>query len=58
LARLYSGISEKTLERDLDKLIKNEIIIYENSKYFANISVLKKMIAKRKGLLSGGDLKS
>ena len=51
LARLYSGKSEKTLERDLDELIKNEIIISQVNKYFANISVLSKMIAKRKGLL-------
>lgn len=51
LARLYSGKSDKTLERDLEELIKNEIIISQENKYFANISVLNKMIAKRKGLL-------
>jgi Fic family protein len=50
LARLYSNISEKTLERDLADLIENEIIINEDEYYFANISVLNKMIAKRKGL--------
>lgn len=51
LARLYSGKSDKTLERDIDELIKNEIIVFQESKYFANISLLNKMIAKRKGLL-------
>jgi len=51
LARLYSNISSKTLERDLEELIANEIIIDQDGKYFANISVLNKMIAKRKGLL-------
>lgn len=52
LARLYSAKSDKTLERDLEELIKNKIIVYQDSKYFANISVLNKMIAKRKGLLN------
>lgn len=51
LARLYSGISAKTLERDLEELIKNEIIIKQAGKYFANISVLNKMIARRRGLV-------
>jgi Fic family protein len=54
LARLYSNISSKTLERDLEELIAQEIIIFENHKYFANISVLNKMIAKQKGLLAIG----
>jgi Fic family protein len=51
LARLYSNISEKTLERDLHELIELEIITAQDDKYFANISALNKMIAKRKGLL-------
>ena len=50
LARLYSGKSDKTLERDLQELIKNEIVVFQENKYFANIAVLNKMIAKRKGL--------
>ncbi len=50
LARLYSGKSDKTLERDLQELIKNEIVVVKENKYFANISLLNKMIAKRKGL--------
>lgn len=51
LAYIYSGKSDKTLQRDLDELIKNEIINFQENKYFANISVLNKMIAKRKHLL-------
>jgi Fic family protein len=51
LARLYSNISIKTLERDIDELLKLEILIKEDNFYFANISALNKMIAKRKGLL-------
>ena len=51
LARLYSNTSSKTLERDLEELITHQIIVLQDSKYFANISVLNKMIAKRKGLL-------
>jgi Fic family protein len=52
LAHLYSGISEKTLERDLSELLALKLIHVENGSYFANISVLNRMIAKRKGLLS------
>lgn len=51
LARLYSNTSLKTLERDLQELITQQIIVFQDSKYFANISVLNKMIAKRKGML-------
>ncbi len=51
LARLYSNISEKTLERDINELIDLEILKQEDGKYFANISALNRMIAKRKGLL-------
>jgi hypothetical protein len=56
LARLYSNISEKTLERDINDLIELEILKQEDGKYFANISALNKMIAKRKGLLIKNDL--
>lgn len=51
LARLYSNISEKTLKRDIAELIDLEILVKEENKYFANISTLNKMIAKRKGLI-------
>jgi Fic family protein len=51
-ANLYAGISPKTLERDLYELLRLKLIHLESGKYFANISVLNRMIAKRKGLLS------
>jgi Fic family protein len=51
LARLYSNISEKTLQRDIGDLLELEILKKEGNEYFANISALNVMIAKRKGLL-------
>ena len=51
LARLYSNISDKTLDRDINELLQLEILKQEDGKYFANISALNRMIAKRKGLL-------
>lgn len=48
LARLYSNISERTLLRDVEELIGLEILSKEEGKYFANISTLNKMLAKRK----------
>lgn len=52
LARLYSNISERTLLRDIEELLRLEILKKEGDKYFANITALNKMIAKRKGLLN------
>lgn len=51
LASQYSGISDKTLKRDLDSLLMHGILIYQDHSYFANISALNKMFAKRKGLM-------
>ncbi len=51
LAKLYSNINERTILRDIEELIALEILNSEGGKYFANISSLNKMIAKRKGLL-------
>ena len=53
LAALYSSIGIKTIDRDLEELVDNKIIIKEGSYYFANISALNKMIAKRRGLVPG-----
>lgn len=52
LAHMYSGISSRTLERDLSEVITLGLIVHENNRYFAKISVLNKMIARRKGLLA------
>jgi len=49
LARLYSNLSERTLLRDIEELIKLEILKKDGDKYFAYISALNKMIAKSKG---------
>lgn len=51
LAKLYSNVSEKTIERDINELIQLKILIKDGLDYFANISALNKMIAKRKGLI-------
>lgn len=49
LAHMYSGVSERTLIRDLEELVKLEIITKtENGIYEAKISVLNKMFAKKK----------
>jgi Fic family protein len=51
MAHLYSGISEKTLLRDIEELLKLDILKKEGNFYFANISAVNKMFAKRKGLV-------
>lgn len=48
LAKLYSNVSEKTLERDVNELISLDILIKEGLNYYANISALNQMMAKRK----------
>jgi len=52
LAKLYSNIGDRTLARDIDELIDLEILKKEGNHYFANVSALNRMIAKRKGLLT------
>ena len=58
LAKLYSNIGERTLSRDIEELIELKIINKEGNQYFANVSALNKMMAKRKGLLSKDKLLS
>lgn len=48
LAKLYSNISVKTLERDVNDLVQLDILKEKDGKYFANIATLSKMVAKRK----------
>ena len=52
LAHLYSGISEKTLERDIAELKRLDILKYDekDQKYYANITLINRMFAKKKGL--------
>jgi len=50
LARLYSntGVSEKTAQRDIDKLIELELVRKSENGYIANTDILQRMIAKRR----------
>jgi Fic family protein len=49
LARLYSNISSRTLHRDIEELMKLEILNKNGNNYLANISVLNTMMALSKG---------
>jgi Fic family protein len=50
LAQIYSPLTLKTLERDMDELEKNKLVLKDDGKYFANIAALNRMIARRRGL--------
>ncbi len=50
LAKLYSNIGDRTVNRDIEELMELKILKKEDNQYYANLSVLNKMIAKRKGL--------
>ena len=51
LAYLYSGITEKTLFRDLEELVTMDIIEKKDGKYSAHLSLISQMIALRRGLI-------
>lgn len=48
LARMYANVSDRTVNRDIKKLIDLELIVKTKSGYIANIELLHGMIAKRK----------
>ncbi|HZV70405.1 MAG TPA: Fic family protein [Saprospiraceae bacterium] len=48
LARIYGGISELTLKRDLQELIQLQIVKERKGNYFCNIIVLYQMMATQK----------
>jgi len=48
LALIYSGISEKTLIRDVEELVNLQIIKLDGGKYYADIAQLNPMIGKSK----------
>lgn len=48
LARMYSNISDKTLHRDMEKLLELGLVLRNEDKYISNTGVLHSMIAKRK----------
>lgn len=47
LAHMYSGISEKTLSRDIEELEKLGILTYERGRYYADVSRLNPMMSRR-----------
>ena len=49
LAKTYANISDKTIQRDLEKLIELELVKKVDDKFFSNVDILKSMIAKKKG---------
>ena len=48
LAKIYANVSEKTIQRDIEKLIELELVKKDDDKYFANTGILTSMFAKRK----------
>ncbi|MFP5041368.1 Fic family protein [Parasediminibacterium sp. JCM 36343] len=48
LARFYSNLSERTLARDIEKLLELELIVKDKGKYIANTGLLKGLIAKKR----------
>lgn len=56
LAKLYSGsgVSEKTIQRDVEKLIELELVRKSSAGYIANTDILRSMIAKRRSPNIGG----
>ena len=48
LARTYAKVSEKTLQRDLEKLVNLELVVKTGDKYKANSEVLTGWFAKHK----------
>jgi len=48
IAKTYGGLSERTLKRDLDELIKMELMEYHGKKYKASTWLVMRHIARRK----------
>ena len=48
LAKQYAGITEKTIQRDIEKLIELELVRKTQGSYIANTDILRSMIAKRR----------
>lgn len=55
LAKQYSGagVTEKTIQRDVEKLIELELVRKSESGYIANVDILRSMIAKRRSPING-----
>ncbi len=48
LAKAYGSVSEKTIQRDIEKLIELGLVRKTESEFIANTDVLRNMIAKRR----------
>lgn len=48
LAKTYANVSEKTIQRDIDKLVELRLVKKIEDRFFANTDILKSMIAKKK----------
>lgn len=53
LAKQYTGVSEKTIQRDIDRLIDLELIRKSTHGNIANTDILRSMIAKRRARNNG-----
>jgi Fic family protein len=51
LAKLYSGtVTDKTIQRDVEKLVELELVRKSKNGYIANTDILRSMLAKRKSV--------
>ncbi|MCX6252416.1 MAG: Fic family protein [Bacteroidetes bacterium] len=48
LAKTYANVSEKTIQRDIDKLIELKLVKKIEDRFYANTDILKSMVAKKK----------
>ena len=48
LAKQYSQINEKTIQRDIDKLIELDLVVKNGNQCIANANILNRMIARRR----------
>jgi len=53
LAKLYAGLNEKTIRRDIEKLTDMELVRKTATAYIANTVILHSMIAKRRSANNG-----
>ncbi len=47
IALLYNGLSARTIKRDIDELLKMELLAEEGGKYKANTDILRGLVAKK-----------
>lgn len=52
LAKLYTTISYKTIQRDIERLIELKLVRKQDDKFIANTDIINTMIAKRKVIVN------